>query len=1715
MDSKKKNIYRSIFIIICILASVIILPNFIISLIGEVTGISLEKLEVEEKQTVEAIMAYDIAKNNIDGTFEAKFFNERNLAVQPGRELYCIKYGMNFSIPGYNYYTVDEARKKFEGGKQGGYESCGCGPTPERGRRTYPILECVGNHNDMADPYGGTYYPEVAYILTYAPTGEWSNQKQEALWETDYSDSFYDYNGIEKEQKDPAPTSIALYQESMLYRNFHSRMTEAAEAVGQTDPDTTMNPQDYTDYDNVNVSVDTIDEELIIGPLSIDYINGEYEGITFGGISDIYAIGYDEDGEIVNAKIPLTEYIYEGTTYEFDFFTPTQENSALVDYTSQVYPKGITAGEDYFYVKVPNPNEVEKLSDSEENEELQDLETSDEEISYVKIHIDFQWMAAEAQVCRMVGYHYEVAYHHQHSNHVHGPPIRNCHNCRTKSYLQVVENQDHINVLNSSRTLYQTSLELGQDDGIGFDITMDLGGYVWEDEFGNKESSVDGQFHLTDNTDQFMDRALPNIKVTLYTYDDAGREVVANLLSNENAAGITQEELMHRVNPTYTDENGNYFFRGLDPFKKYIVKFEYNGQEYLPTEYLNTEDRQYTSVSQMVADGKYNTEDWEVTSKGTERPSQRDSYDENFEEISSYPANYPIRTTEIRNYVGTSYLTQIGSKWYNAAFTKLELMGYTLDENGRYEQTQTQLIDGYLYDEDGNQTEEYVEGMITANIKNFILANRRYPTETELVRNIYRTIVNHEATKSSQQEVWRKLQFIEDIQIEAYTGSPLASGRIDTYPVYDRFVINENKDSNGSVIYPDKTLVFEGETFPPIYEGQFYVNLGLWQRQRANMSLRKDVVYAATRINGKTEVYKYNKRPSEESDDEEDQKYWDIHIRMRDYQNYYGTGYNRELYLADHVYSGEATNGGSDLELYVTYKITIRNASEQVLNEITEVVDYYDEDYTYQEDLSWVMYKDENTVANNNQIALRETDYYDMIHNLELNEIPYARDIDSQENRSIYGTNTHSDIQTSGKYQTVYVRGLQGKKLDVGEQAYIYLTFRVNEDRDGHVILDDQNSPKMNYAEINGYRTYYHFDGTNLPNNITKRENDAAGLLDMNSNPGNLVNSDLQGNRYEKNFEDDTDRAKSIRVLVDEDAIRGINGIVWEDERTATVGDARIGDGIRQDGEIKISGVTVDLVEKLPGGEEYVWATMNTGTSELWINTANGEKRTTGNEETGRYSFTGFIPGNYIIRFTYGNNEQTIQTVANGGQNAVSYNGQDFKTTVYQQEVGGDGISDYTEEYYKIPDADRMSVNEKTNLSDAKDLSARREQVNQYSSSNVNNHKAEVLASPYQTPDNQDFIEELRQNTYMVAETGIIVAEGEYNRVNTDGYNTNSNGNTLYLYDNDYNGNYTLNNVDMGLTERPKAQLTLDKQITNIKVTLANGNILFDANETADNLIWLKMTPYNLSEHIEDGKYEEYYARSKSDTNYHRYSYRSQVDDLVEARYNGGHNGIIQATMDEEIMHGATIQISYLLTVTNAGETDYTGEEFYYKARGASEETKVTTKADIVLDYVANNLQYREVDNTDWTPVVGTDLTSAANVNDRLVNSSLAEELGQFNTILQTEALNTALKPGEQTTKALILTQTITPENTRDDMTYDNIAEIVQTSNTVGRRMAYSIVGNQDPTTSPAEVDSGKAEQVVILPPFGRTYLYIGITLGVIALLTVGIILIKKKVLGK
>lgn len=870
----------------------------------------------------------------------------------------------------------------------------------------------------------------------------------------------------------------------------------------------------------------------------------------------------------------------------------------------------------------------------------------------------------------------------------------------------------------------------------------------------------------------------------------------------------------------------------------------------------------------------------------------------------------------------------------------------------------------------------------------------------------------------------------EPFGISAYTGSD-GKDKLQTYPKYDKFIIEQT----------DETI--NGVKYEAIYEkgdDQREVDFGIARRIQFDMAAKKDVYVATVKINGKTEVYGYDKKNLGNEEGTAGDT-WNIGVVG---------GYDRGLSDDDYSFTGQ--NGNNQLlEVYVTYKIAVRNQSQTMLGHVTKLYDYYDSTYTYMPELSWTSSKNYRTDTNT------------------LNKLQDSMEAENVED-NVWGIEPKV-IEDKNDRLTIDVN----KKQETGETVYLYLTFKV--DGEGPQL---SLGVKGNQTEIGSFKTYYK-EGTILPHYgensfVVPDDNMIAGRVDKDSIPSSMgPNGDVK--------EDDEDKAPGVDVHLTGD-VRKLNGTVWEDERTLKSGDAVIGNGLKEDGELGVAGVKVELWERTVQGTDYLW-------------------KQTITDANGKYNFDGYVAGDYYVRFYYGHSKDIVT-------NEISYNGQDYKSTSYQVGVTQNETTDKDNVYKGYRDVNTqnesktygydIAESEGKNVSDAKDIWSRRQVVNSYSKENVTNGIAEILASPYETPkyngnsysqtEMDVLIQELINNTYMVAETGVIVVEVEKN-----------------MQSNLENGvpSYSLKDIDLGLEERPKAQLEIDKSITNIRVTLANGSGLFDVNKSGDNVIWKTHEPYNLAENKDrDGKYEDYYGRN----NKNRYSYRYENNYPI----NTADKGLVQLTMDEELMHGATITISYKVKVTNVGEVDYEEQKFYYKGNTEGA-TIVTTRANQVVDYVANNLQFSTDNsaNNGWS-VIGKD----ALVNQGLVNNRLSDNLAKFNNIIQTEGLDKELKPGESTEKPLVLSQLISTENTEDDLTYSNIVEIVKTSNTVGRRMAYSIVGNQHPDASKAEeIDSSVAEKVIILPPFGNIHiLYILIAvIGII--LIIGITLIIKKVLKK
>lgn len=991
--------------------------------------------------------------------------------------------------------------------------------------------------------------------------------------------------------------------------------------------------------------------------------------------------------------------------------------------------------------------------------------------------------------------------------------------------------------------------------------------------------------------------------------------------------------IYNRINPTLTDANGNYKFEGVDESKKYYVVFEYDGQVYMPTEYLakgisGDTIQNYNSVEEMLGEltnigtgrdngnsgstGGKNTgtgtntgsgkntqtntewfEKWKANSKASELETNtgkntiegRQTFNNRFAEIGASPKNYISKNT-----LGIStYLVEEEGIYYNKSYTRLELMGYTLKKTSKgvtYVQDKIQLVDGYKYnkygtldyDDNGAITSEWSEGLISQKIKEFIVANRHYPNEAEKVR-IYRSIVGD----MNDNEAWNKLQFIEDCKMSALTKSPFNSG-IEYYPTNKNATFGTDLLTN-------------------------YVNLGLWRRQEFNAQLTKDVVEVTTTntkngnsdktvFNGKTyaldSIKDYINDYTNAIKDNNGKinlakQYADsqqgIYINRLNAQYYYNKYYDRPIKQSEYM-------GQRNLEVEIKYRITVYNLSQSLETQITEVVDYYDDSLQLT-----------SAVVNTNGKNI-------------------SKDKSSAVSESIYGQVTEKSFPGFNK---VYIR-LQNKQLATGEGITIDLTYKVKrmalQGFEGYINIGE----KTNIAEINGYKTYYSAN-TSTPNRhgaIIGNNTTVAGLVDVNSTPGNLETIEEITNGV-INFEDDSDKTTATLTITDDptppdhntpiDSTNIISGCVWEDAKTEK---ASLGNGIRDSGEKGIAGVKVALCKKYERNDSTQQAA---GDEKLgWIKEYNdkrynkeyiyksvADEYTTGKD--GKYSFEVKESGDYYVLFGYGLDDATVLTndednetnkiLGKTGSNTKSYNGQDYKSTIFQAGF---------ENGYDIENVDYDKSLNEAHVSKAIDDWARVEEVNKYSKIQTN-HIAEVLASPTKVPTylgeqyGSDLmgrlVDELTTNTWKIAKTQKIKIEGRKN-------------------------GEKIENVDLGLVERPITQLQITNNVENVKVTLSDGSIVFDATQTAEatkgnetkNVIWK--------------------------------SNRSTTKGIT--------GGFIQLYLDEELMYGATIQITYKMQINELNDyVEYEGLEYYAKGRTNSG-IKVESKAKKLVCYIPNKM---------------------------------------------------------------------------------------------------------------------------------------------------------------
>lgn len=876
-----------------------------------------------------------------------------------------------------------------------------------------------------------------------------------------------------------------------------------------------------------------------------------------------------------------------------------------------------------------------------------------------------------------------------------------------------------------------------------------------------------------------------------------------------------------------------------------------------------------------------------------------------------------------------------------------------------------------------------------------------------------------------------------------------------------------------------KNQTIDGKTYDYVYDN---IDLGITARETVRMKLAKavdTVKFKVEKPTGEiiTQSYKGKKYGGE------DDYIGEIEIGVRKEDEY------------TYSESGDSEGRASDVHTYITYRLHLTNNSSQIGVQINDIVDYFDDSLELQSVI----------LANEDGSKISDIAYTTNKENKALR----VYDSKGQEN----GSKTN--------FKELHIT--PNLKIPPTATYYIDVTFEMPTEPKNIIQSSDtdevkESKIKTNIAEINSYSTYYVENGLNNGNQYSyneHKENDIAGLVDQESNPGNVIGIKKTGiaTRPYLAYPHEKDDGIAFAKFIEKEE-RELSGKVWIENRNKNDEDtqgANIGDGELKSGEIGYQGVKVNLYDADTNAIAYVYYD-GYGDENKW-----GEATEKTTDSNGNYeAFKGIAPGNYYLLFTYPD-------------------GQTYKSTIF---------AEASQSTFDVNNPDEISsaifdLNSNDNKSHARDIQGNESTANTRKYVNSLLAEGEINNNATVTKDiKSDYDTYINGNDYikMNAASSMLKLGFETDRNNTD-----ENVGTTY-YDSlsywggitwEYSRKNTITNINLGVVERPINQLQITKKVDNVKLTLANGSTLFDATKRATNVQWIKEKEYEAT--YTDGKLNA--IDNSIDT--------SIIPNIAEWR-KGTSKGQINLTMDEELMQGATIKIKYNIKVTNIGEIDYKDNKFYYLGIEDNNDANIVkTQINEVVDYVGyqsveddnntrNNLNFLETenDNSSWERTTAEKLESDRKLSQNAAygknyDSTTPDKksgASAYSTIVINNLGNKSLNPklmDENSTEcyaeqAIILSKMISSSSRTDDLTYNNMVEITKLTNEVGRRTRYSTVGNQDPTDDrgPLEVDTDEANEVTITPPYGQTqipyFLYAGIAL-IMILGVSSIIIIRKK----
>ena len=281
---------------------------------------------------------------------------------------------------------------------------------------------------------------------------------------------------------------------------------------------------------------------------------------------------------------------------------------------------------------------------------------------------------------------------------------------------------------------------------------------------------------------------------------------------------------------------------------------------------------------------------------------------------------------------------------------------------------------------------------------------------------------------------------------------------------------------------------------------------------------------------------------------------------------------------------------------------------------------------------------------------------------------------------------------------------------------------------------------------------------------------------------------------------------------------------------------------------------------------------------------------------------------------------------------------------------------------------------------------------------------------------------------------------------------------------------------NLGIIKQPNQESKLEKIVSNMKLTNSQNNIVFDGNP--------------------------------------RTATMQGVSDLDKDKSNSG-STYVRAELVEENIYGSTLELKYAIKATNISDVNYYSDN-YYKYGDKTGAYEVTLKIDEVTDYLDEALKY-EPKESDATRITLTPDSIEETDEDNKTVKKYIVKITDWKT-LYTE--NNKERTTQKDTSDTVTIGTQRYLSSQDsDMEIVNEAEITKLANSTDPDDNSQDKAEKLVRTAPVEVHTnGKVRAVVtITPPTGwdklATVLYILAGAGALAILSAGVVIIKKKVL--